>query len=447
MKTRPWHLDRRTLLRGTGVSLALPWMEAMTRGLGAAPASGSGALPKRLCAIMFPYGVAVPKDDDPAREWGWFPTGEGRDYQATRVLEPLQELRNEFTVFGGLSHPRCRKMNGHDTGDTFLTGNNLAPVTYRNTVSLDQYAADRLGKATRIPSLTLSTDGGIGPRTRATTLSYTAKGQPIPALSDPRQIFRRLFGQDHSSVSDQAKLENAGSILDLVMDQSKSLQRKLGTADRRKLDEFETSVRDVEQRVERARAWLSVPLPEVDPGSVALEANPEGPKDYIGAIYDLMFLAYQTDLTRFTTYQVGSYGPTLARTFPGCLGLNPNWHSLAHAAGKKGGPENIGKFDQFLAANLARFLQRLKDTPEGESGRSMLDQTLVLYGSSNSRTHQNVNYPLVLAGGRGLGLGNHGQYLRFGSDTPMSNLFVSMLQALGTETTSFADSTGSLAGV
>ena len=447
MKTRSWHLDRRTLLRGTGVSLALPWMEAMTGGLRAAPATGSGALPKRLCAIMFPYGVAVPKDDDPAREWGWFPTGEGRDYQSTRVLDPLQELREEFTVFGGLSHPRCRKMNGHDTGDTFLTGNNLAPVTYRNTISLDQYAADRLGTATRIPSLTLSTDGGIGPRTRATTLSYTEKGQPIPALSDPRQIFRRLFGQDQASQSDQAKLENSGSILDLVMDQSKSLQRRLGTADQRKLDEFETSVRDVEQRVERARAWLSVPLPEVDPGSVALEANPEGPKDYIGAIYDLMFLAYQTDLTRFATYQVGSYGPTLARTFPGCLGLNPNWHSLAHAAGKKGGPENIGKFDQFLAANLARFLQRLKDTPEGESGKSMLDQTLVLYGSSNSRTHQNVNYPLVLAGGRGLGLKNHGQYLRYGSDTPMSNLFVSMLQALGTETASFADSTGPLAGV
>ena len=435
------------------MSLALPWLEGMSRGLGAAPAStsaaagGGGELPRRLCAILFPYGVALPKDDDPAREWGWFPTGEGRDYQLTKVLQPLEGLKDDVTVFGGLSHPRCRSMNGHDTGDTFLTGNNLAPVTYRNTISLDQYAADRLGQATRIPSLTLSTDGGIGPRTRATTLSYTAKGQPIPALSDPKLIFHRLFGQDSSSRSDRAKLENSGSILDLVLDQSKSLQRNLGAADQRKLDEFETSVRDVEQRVERSRAWLSVPLPEVDPGSIALEANPDGPRDYIGAIYDLMFLAYQTDLTRFSTYQVGSYGPTLARTFPGCLGLNPNWHSLAHAAGKKGGPENIGKFDRFLAENLARFLQRLKDTPEGEDGSPMLDRTLVLYGSSNSRTHQNVNYPLLLAGGRGLGLTNHNQYLRFGSDTPMSNLFVSVLQALGTETESFADSTGPLAGV
>ncbi len=447
MKPKSWHLDRRTVLRGAGVSLALPWLEGMSRGLGAAPASTSAELPKRLCAILFPYGVAMPKDDDPAREWGWFPTGEGRDYQLTKVLEPLRPLRDDVTIFGGLSHPRCRTMNGHDTGDTFLTGNNLAPVTYRNTVSLDQYAAERLGTATRLASLTLSTDGGIGPRTRSTTLSYSSKGQPIPALSDPKLIFNRLFGQDNASRSDHARLENSGSILDLVLDQSKSLHRRLGAADQRKLDEYETSVRDVERRVERAREWLSVPLPQVDPSTIALEANPDGPKDYIGAIYDLMFLAYQTDLTRFTTYQVGSYGPTLARTFPGCLGLEANWHGLAHGAGKKGGAEKIGQFDRFLAENLARFLQRMKDTPEGEDGVSMLDRTLVLYGSSNSKTHQNVNYPLLLAGGRDLGLASHGQYLRYGADTPMSNLFVTMLQRLGLETASFADSTGPLEGV
>ena len=159
------------------------------------------------------------------------------------------------------------------------------------------------------------------------------------------------------------------------------------------------------------------------------------------AIYDLQFLAFQTDLTRISTYQIGSYGPSRARTFPGVLGLKPDWHGLAHAAGKKGGPENIGRFDQFLAENLARFLTRLKETPEGDG--NLLDRTLVLYGSSNSRTHQNRNYPLLLAGGSGLGL-KHNQYLHFSEKTPMSNLFVSMLKALDVPEDRFVDSTGAV---
>jgi hypothetical protein len=388
----------------------------------------------------------MPKDGTPERQWGWFPTGEGKDYELTRVLEPLSGLKEDMTVFAGLSHPRCRSMNGHDTGDTWLTANNLAPGTYRNTISLDQLVADRIGENTRLASLTVSTDGGIGPRTRSTTLSYTAKGQPIPALSDPKLIFQRLFGQDNASRRDRARLENSGSILDLVLEQSGDLKRKLGRGDQEKLDEFETSVRQVEKRVERAREWLDVPLPDVDASSISLDSDPDAPREYIAAIYDLLFLAYQTDITRVSAFQLGSYGPTLARTFPACLGLEANWHSLAHKAGKKGGPEALGKFDQFLAQNLSGFLQRMKDTPEGEDGGSLLDRTLVLYGSSNSKTHQNVNYPLLLAGGNDFGL-KHDQFLKFGKDVPMSNLFVSMLQALGIEEEAFVDSRGTLDGV
>ena len=335
-------------------------------------------------------------------------------------------------------------MNGHDTGDTFLTASNLEAGSYRNRISLDQFVAQRIGAHTRIRSLTLSTDGGIGPRTRSTTLSYTPKGQPIPALSEPKLIFQRLFGQDDSSQTDRRRLQNAASILDLVRDQSKLLRKNLGKPDKRKLDEFETSVREVEERVERSQRWLSIPLPDVDPSSVELDADPDGPKDYIRAIYDLMYLAFQTDMTRVATYQIGSYGPTVARTFPACIGLPGNWHGLAHGAGKKGGAEQLGRFDQFLAQNLARFLTRLQETSEGDG--SMLDRTLVLYGSSNSRTHQNHNYPLLLAGGSQLGL-THNQYLRFDEKTPMSNLFVSMMQAVGVEADSFADSTGTLAGL
>lgn len=448
--SRQLRLNRRAVLRCAGVSLTLPWLESLAAADTAdAPDGGNSAgaeLPRRMCCILFPYGVAVPKDQDPDRQWGWFPTGSGRDYQLTKVLEPLQPLMDDITVMSGLSHPNCRRMNGHDTGDTFLTASNLEPVTYRNTVSIDQFAAQYVGKQTRLPSLTISTDGGIGPRTRSTTLSYSVKGQPVPALADPQQIFNRMFGRDSSSTSDRRRLEATASILDLVSDQSKSLRLRLGIADRRKLDEYESSVRDVEQRIARSREWLRIPLPDADTSGLQLDASPDSAGDYIGAMYDLMFLAFQTDLTRLTTYQIGSYGPTLARTFPAAIGLDPNWHSLAHGAGKKGGAEKIGRFDQYLAQHLARFLQRLRDTPEGDQGASMLDRTMVLYGSSNSRTHVNSNYPLLLAGGRDFGFA-HDQYLRFGPETPMSNLFVTMLQAMGVEVDRFADSTGTLTGI
>lgn len=439
--SKSWHINRRTALKAAGVSLALPWLEAM--GAPATAAAGK-ELPRRMCAIMFPFGIAMPKENAEDRAWGWFPTGSGKDYQLSNVLKPLESLREDVSIFQGLSHPRCRAMNGHDTGDTFLTGNNLAPVTYQNTISLDQLVAKQIGQETRLPSLTLSTDGGVGPRTRTTTLSYTEKGQPIPAFSDPKQIFDRLFGQSANSKQDRRQLESAASILDLVRDQSKSLQRKIGVADRRKLSEYETSIRQVEKNLDRSRSWLDVPLPSVDKDSLALEADENAPKDYLKTIYDLQFLAFQTDLTRVSTYQIGSYGPSRARKFPGVLGLKADWHGLAHAANKKGGPENLGRFDQFLAENLARFLTRLKETPEGDG--NLLDRTLVLYGSSNSRTHQNKNYPLLLAGGGKLGL-KHNQYLHFDEQTPMSNLFLSMLHALGVESEQFVDSTGRLDGL
>lgn len=438
---KSWHLNRRTMLKSAGVTLALPWLESMAA---AAPKSLSPAAPRRMCCILFPYGVAVPADNDPEREWGWFPQGEGKDYQLTNVLRPLEGFKKDLSIFGELSHPNCRAMNGHDTGDTFLTGSALEGGTYRNSISVDQLAAEHIGAETRMSSLVLSTDGGVGPRTRATTLSYTAKGQPIPALSDPQLVFDRLFGTDKGSQNNQRQLENSASILDLVLEQSRSLRLNLGMPDRRKLDEFETSVRDVEQRVDRARSWLSKPLPEVNADGIVLEANPDGPKDYIRAMYDLMFLAFQTDVTRVSTYQIGSYGPTLARSFPGCVGLKADWHGLAHGAGKKGGAEQLGRFDQFLAENLAGFLRRLQETSEEES--NMLGRTLVLYGSSNSKTHQNRNYPLLLAGGNDLGL-RHDQYLKFGEKVPMANLFVSMLQALGVPADRFADSTGTLNGL
>lgn len=439
MSQKSWQIDRRTCLQGAGVSLALPLLDAMARSVGAGETATQ--LPKRMCCILFPYGVALPKEDDAERDWGWFPRGQGKDYQLTNVLQPLEAMRSEMTIFGGLSHPRCRKMNGHDTGDTWLTGNSFQGINCQNTISVDQLAAQHLGEQTRYSSLVLSSDGGIGPRTRSTTLSYTPKGQPIPALSEPKQIFQRLFAADGSNQARGRELENSASVLDLVLESSRSLHHKIGRQDQVKLDEYMASLRDVEQRVERARSWLHTPRPNVDPSVVNLDADPKGPEQYIRAIYDLMYLALQTDSTRLITYMVGSYGPTIARTFPTVVGQTGDWHGLAHGANKKGGAESLGRFDQFLAQNLAYFLNRLRSTPEGDS--NMLDRTLVLYGSSNSRTHQNVNYPLLLAGGGKLGL-KHGQYRQYDDTTPMSNLLVTMLQALNVPVNHFADSTGPL---
>ena len=439
MSSQSWKISRRTCLQGLGVSLALPLLDGMVHG-----ARPQQPRPKRLCCVYFPFGVAMPRDGSPDRQWGWFPTGEGADYELTNPLQPLKSLRQQMTVLGGLSHPNGRKMGGHDTGDTFLTGARLSGSQFSNTVSIDQYAAAHVGDQTRFPSLTLSSDGGVGEPTRSTTLSFTRTGRPVPALASPQQIFDRLFGKgDGSTRSQQRTLENSSSLLDLLLEHSRSLKRRLGTRDRKKLDDYLASVRSVELRVQQSQKWLSIPKPDIDPRSVDLEVDQKAPREYLRAMYDLLFLAFQTDTTRLATYMIGQVAgaTTIANAFPACIGLKGNWHGLAHGAGKQGGAERLGKFDQFLAEQLGYFLGRLQSTTEGDG--TLLDHTIVLYGSSNSRTHQNRNYPLVVAGGQKLGL-RHGHYRRFGADVPMSNLFVTMLDRLGVPVEQFSDSTGEM---
>jgi hypothetical protein len=440
MARESWKLNRRTCLRGAGAALTLPLLDSMF-----ASEADKIMSPGRMCCIFFPFGVAMPPDDSPDRQWGWFPTGGGRDYQLTNPLRPLESLRDQFSVFTGLSHPHGRSLGGHDTGDTFLTASNLGGSQFSNSVSLDQYAADRLGGDTRYSSLTLSSDGGVGEPTRSTTLSFSADGRPVPALARPRQIFDRLFGMEQGSdaKSRQTRLQDSTSMLDLVLENSKSLRRQLGAADQRKLDDYLASVRAMEQSVQKSQAWLDIPKPEIDEKQFELAIDQRAPREYLRTMYDLMFFALQTDSTRFITYMIGQVAgaTTIANAFPACIGLGGNWHGLAHGAGKKGGVEKLGRFDQFLAEQLAYFLGRLASTPEGDG--TMLDHTMVLYGSSNSKTHRNVNYPLLLAGGRRLGL-RHGQYLKFDEKTPLSNLFVTMLDRLKVPAQSFADSTNDM---
>jgi len=440
--SKSWHLDRRTFLCGAGVSLALPLLEGMSWGAAAKPAA---ELPKRMCAVYFPFGVSLPGKDHEHADWNWFPRGQGKDFKFTRTLESLEPLRNDVTILSGLSHPEGRKMGGHDTGDIFLTAAGYKGSRYTNSISIDQLAARHIGTKTRFQSLTLSSDGGVGEPTRSTTLSFSRSGRPIPALSNPKQIFGRLFGREEgiSAKAKRQQLEDSSSLLDRVLEHSKSLKRKLSKQDQKKFEEYLASVRDIEKRVERSRKWLDIPKPKVDPETLKLTASPKGPKEYLQTMYDLMFMAFQTDTTRVTTYMIGQVAgaTTIANAFPAAIGLPGNWHGLAHGAGKKGGAERLGKFDQFLAQYLSYFLKRLADTPEGDG--SLLDRTVVLYGSSNSRTHNNNNYPLLVAGGKSLGY-KHGQHHVLSKNIPMSNVLVSMLRSVGVPVESFADSTGEL---
>ncbi|MDA7915990.1 DUF1552 domain-containing protein [Verrucomicrobia bacterium] len=441
MAKKSWHLDRRTFLRGSGVALALPMLECMQ---GQAAAASVKELPKRLCSIYFPYGASVPADDHEDRDWGWFPVREGDGFRYTKVMEPLSGLRDYVSVIGGLSHPSGHDIGGHDTGDTFLTGANFKGANFRNSVSFDQVAASKYGSQTRFASLALSSDGGIGMPTRSKTLSFTQSGQPIPGLDKPAQIFDRLFGDERGTIEQtRRRLATEASMLDLVLEQSNTLRGKLGKQDQLKYDEYLTSVRDIEKRVARSEQWLEIPKGKVDKDALKLGSTTDAPLEYMRTMYDLMYLAFRTDSTRYATYMLSAMNGNISNQFPKALGLGTQ-HELAHGAGKKGGFPRQGKWNQCLIENLGYFLQRMADTPEGNS--NMLDNTMVLLGTSNSRTHNNHNYPLVFAGGANMGI-KQGQYLDFnkdGKDTPMSNLLFTMLNRMGVSDTGFSDSTGDL---
>ena len=337
-------MNRRTMLKASGASLALPWMESFADAQTKSP-------PRRFCSIYFPYGVSLPKQGGEYGQWNWFPKGSGKDFTFNKSLKGLEPFRDQVTILGGLSHPKVRRIGGHDSGDTFLTGEELSLATtgLKNSISLDQFMArtHKLGESTRFTSLVLSSDGGTGMPTRANTLSFSRTGQPIPSFNRPAIIFERLFGLKGDSIEAQRKgLTRTGSHLDLLLDEAKSLHRKLGKADQGKLDQYLTSVREIEQDVERSAQWLKVPRPKVNAEGLSLDADNETPGKLIHTMLDLIALAFQTDSTRFITYQLASmHGAiSIANKFPTLLGFTNNAHGLAHGAGKgKKGAENKGR--------------------------------------------------------------------------------------------------------
>ena len=441
MKNKSWHLDRRTFLMGTGVSLGLPWLDCM------AASVPKDSQAKRFCAMYFGFGVSLPDEKSEQAKWRWFPKGEGKEYKFNESLAPLEAYRDRLTVLGGLSHPHGRKMGAHDTADTFLTGALMNEKSLNNTVSLDQVLAKANGDQTRFSSLVMSTDGGVGEPTRSSTLSYDAKGRPVPALNQPRRIFERFFGVgDADSIAERRRLKSQSVMLDRVLDNARSLRRQLGKQDQVKFDEYLSSVREIEERVETSQRWLEIPRRELrdeELQMLQLDSDENAPFAFIRTMYDLLYLAFRTDSVRVATYQITNMadGSSKAGKFPQLEGFKDSLHTLAHAWDKPEGAEILGKWDRLMIEQFSHFLERLASAQD-QNG-AILDNTLVLYGSSNSNTHNNNNYPLILAGGKNLGL-KHGRYLKIDDKVPLSNLFVTLLDCMGTKRESFADSTGDL---
>jgi hypothetical protein len=437
---KSWHLNRRDMLRGTGgIALGLPFLDAMSH---AGESKTAEELPKRVACLFFPNGVCLPpKKDDNHDDWHWFPAGEGKNYTLNKSTASLEKHREHITFLSGLSHPSGRRMAGHGVSDIYLTAGPVDPNAYGNTVSMDQLVADQIGEETRLKSLALSCGGGVGTSGRTHTLSFTKNGQPIPAEDNIRRGFNLMFGQDTISLKKaRQKLLLKKSMLDRVLGDSKSLKNKLNSRDQRKLEEYLASMRDYEKRVQRMEAWLTKPKAEVVEASISLDATSSTMKDYVRATYDLMFHAFQTDTTRVITHMLGiEGGGSKTDRFPEALGLKTH-HALSHRKGCDF--KDWGVWDQFMNENFAYFIERLKNAQEGDG--SVLDRSIIMYGCSTSTTHLAKNYPLILAGGKKLGL-QHGHFRKFNeNETCLSNMYVSMMNALGVETESFGDSTGDL---
>ena len=403
--------------------MGLPLMESMLPGSLRAEATNQPDV-RRMLAICAPLGMHTPL---------LFPDKTGTDYEATPYLEPLQSLRNKFTIMSGLMHPDVD--GGHSAEKSFLTGAaHPGQPSFKNTISVDQYAAERMGHLTRVPSLTLSANH--------TGLSYTRSGVQIPSETRPSKLFGKLFleGNAEEKAAQMRRIEDGQSIMDLVRDQTRGVSRKLGREDNETLDQYLTSVRELEERLVMQEKWAKLPKPKVD------QKAPDDIEDrgeFVGRMalmYDLIFLAFRTDSTRLVTFcgAGGNYVPTLA-------GVDEDWHNLSHHGKDAKKIEQLAKIELEEMKLFAKFMERLEDVKEG--GHSLLDQTAIFSGSNlgNASSHNNTNLPVIAAGGRF----KHGQHLSFDPEKapPLCNLFVSYFQHLGIEVDRFSSGTGTLSGI
>jgi hypothetical protein len=419
-------LPRRSFLRAAGVSLALPFLDAMVPAFADRPRD-STAPPKRMVAIMTDLGMLSEH---------FFPQQPGRDYEPTKYLSLLRDFRDQFTVFSGLSHPEVD--GGHAAEQCFLTG---APHPtrggFRNTISLDQYAAAHIGQQTRLPGLTLQIGQGTN------SLSWTADGVRIPPENRASRVFTALFlnGSETEKQQRLRQLREGRSLMDSVGDDISRLQKDVGPTDRQRLDQFYTAVRDFEQRLAQTEQWEHQPKPTV---------NQKPPEDFLEpaalvgrtqSMFDVIRLALETDSTRLISVIIGqSFNPTV--DLPG---VNLPHHALTHKSSLEDARQQLEIVETAQVKQLARLLQGLSEATE--KGTSLLDHSMILYGSNlgSAARHDTTNLPILLAGG---GF-RHGQHLAFdpSNNHPLATLYVSMLQRLGIETDRFASGTGTLRGL
>ncbi len=414
-------LSRRTVLRGAGVAMGMPWLSAM------APAFGGvkRAVPRRFVAITLSLGL-VPEH--------LFPTEAGRAWKPSPYLAALADLRDQLTLVSGTSHPGVS--GGHRAEASLLTAAPMSNAAQsRNTESIDQHLARHLGGETRFPSLVLGITGSNSP-------SYTENGSMIPAETSPASLFTRLFVADSPAARERqvARAREGRSIMDLVADDTRRLERSLGAGDRGRLDAYFTSVRDLERRLVDAEAWADRPKPVVP---IAKPVDIGDPNDVIARqrlMSDMARLALETDSTRFVTMHMGGGGGVVP-----VPGVDEGYHSLSHHGRDDDKLSQLARVESEIMKAFGDFLRGL--AARNEDHETVLDRTTVLLTSNlgNASSHDNRNLPVVVAGG---GF-RHGSHLAFDrkNNHPLPNLFVSILQQTGLETDRFATSTGTLPGL
>jgi len=433
-------LPRRTFLRGLGVSMALPLLDGML------PAFAAPRAVKRLGAIYVPNGVEMRM---------WTPKGEGAAFEFPLILEPLEAFRAQTLVLSGLADQPAVPAPGEGIGDharasaTWLTGVRAKKTEgpdIRAGVSVDQIVAQQLGRETQLASLELALDSVevLGACDAgyscayANTIAWRTATTPLPMENNPRAVFERLFGASDSTdaATRAARLEQDRSILDFVTAEVAALKRRLGPSDGGKLTEYLDAVRDVERRIQTAERQSTRELPVV--------AQPMGIPETFDAhaklMYDLLALAYQCDLTRVATFMIGK--EVSGRSYPE-IGVPDGHHACSHHQNDPVKLEKLAKINRYHVQHFTYFLEKLRQTPDGDG--SLLDHSVFVYGSgiSDGNIHFHLDLPMLVVGG-GAGTLHGGRHLKYATDTPLSNLYVALLDKLGLPIDQFGDSTGQL---
>jgi hypothetical protein len=425
---------RRTFLKSMAATLAVPSFPSLLSAQAAKTAA-----PTRMAFIYIPNGVNLDL---------WRPQGSGAGYAMSKTLEPLAELRDHFSVLRGFDHEKA-EANGDGAGDharanaTFLTGcqaRKTAGADIALGESVDQIAAREAGRHTRLASLELSTDPARSSGNCDSgyscayqfNLAWINETTPAPAERDPRLVFEKMFGSGNEK-EDARRRAYRKSILDFVMTDAKRLQQRLGSTDKGKMEEYLTAVRDVEQRIERAEKFRKEVPEDKRPNGV-----PDGYGEHMRMMFDLMHLAFQTDTTRVSTFLLAHDGSN--RTFPE-IEVHSAHHELSHHRSNPQTLENIGKIDRFYVEQLAYFLKKMRDTPDGEG--SLLDHSMIVYGGgiADGNRHNHDDLPVLLAG-KGNGTLKPGRVIEAPKGTPMTNLYLSLLDRMGVKAQRIGDSTG-----